>query len=79
MQSRRGFVRIPAKLDLTSASATPQHDVKVPIKNDFVDVDSLLTSTAPGSRVNVHPGSVTVKILERVRSFRVIGRAGKKR
>lgn len=26
----------------------PQHDVKVPVKNDFVDIDSLLASTAPG-------------------------------
>jgi hypothetical protein len=57
----------------------PQHDVKVPIKNDFVDVDSLLTSTAPGARVDVHPRPVTVKILERVKSFRVMSRAGKKR
>jgi hypothetical protein len=57
----------------------PQHDVKAPIKNDFVDVDSLLTSTAPGARVDVRPGPVTVKILERVKSFRVMSRAGKKR
>jgi cytochrome c-type protein NapB len=25
----------------------PQHNVQVPVKNDFVDIDSLLTSTAP--------------------------------
>jgi cytochrome c-type protein NapB len=28
----------------------PQHNVKVPIENDFVDIDTLLTRTAPGQR-----------------------------
>ena len=28
----------------------PQHDVKPPIKNNFVDIDSLLTSPAPGQK-----------------------------
>jgi cytochrome c-type protein NapB len=28
----------------------PQHNVRVPVENDFVDVDTLLTRTAPGRR-----------------------------
>lgn len=28
----------------------PQHDVKAPIGNDFVDIDTLLSRTAPGTR-----------------------------
>jgi cytochrome c-type protein NapB len=28
----------------------PQHDVKPPIGNDFVDIDTLLSRTAPGKR-----------------------------
>ena len=28
----------------------PQHDVKVPVDNDFVDVDTLLSRTSPGGR-----------------------------
>jgi cytochrome c-type protein NapB len=28
----------------------PQHNVKVPVENDFVDIDTLLTRAAPGSR-----------------------------
>jgi cytochrome c-type protein NapB len=28
----------------------PQHNVRVPVENDFVDVDTLLTRSAPGSR-----------------------------
>ncbi len=28
----------------------PQHNVQVPVKNDFVDIDSLLTSTAPAEK-----------------------------
>jgi cytochrome c-type protein NapB len=28
----------------------PQHDVKVPVSNDFVDIDSLLSRQAPGGR-----------------------------
>jgi nitrate reductase cytochrome c-type subunit len=28
----------------------PQHDVKPPVDNDFVDIDSLLTKTPPGPR-----------------------------
>jgi cytochrome c-type protein NapB len=37
----------------------PQHDVKVPIKNDFVDIDSLLTSTASGR----YPAQATHRFL----------------
>jgi cytochrome c-type protein NapB len=28
----------------------PQHDVQVPVENDFVDIDTLLTRPAPGER-----------------------------
>ena len=28
----------------------PQHDVKVPVENDFVDIDTLLSRTASGTR-----------------------------
>jgi cytochrome c-type protein NapB len=28
----------------------PQHDVRVPVENDFVDIDTLLTRTAPRGR-----------------------------
>lgn len=28
----------------------PQHNVRVPVDNDFVDIDTLLTRTAPGTR-----------------------------
>jgi len=28
----------------------PQHDVKAPVENDFVDVDTLLSRTQPGGR-----------------------------
>jgi cytochrome c-type protein NapB len=28
----------------------PQHNVKVPVENDFVDIDTLLTRAAPGPR-----------------------------
>ena len=28
----------------------PQHNVKAPVDNDFVDIDTLLTRAAPGSR-----------------------------
>jgi cytochrome c-type protein NapB len=28
----------------------PQHNVRVPVENDFVDIDTLLTRTAPGGR-----------------------------
>src|SRR6478735_7742205 len=28
----------------------PQHDVQPPVANDFVDIDTLLTRTAPGAR-----------------------------
>src|ERR1044072_5044422 len=28
----------------------PQHNVKPPVENDFVDIDTLLTRSAPGSR-----------------------------
>jgi cytochrome c-type protein NapB len=28
----------------------PQHDVKVPVENEFVDIDTLLTRSAPGGR-----------------------------
>ena len=28
----------------------PQHDVPTPVENDFVDIDTLLTRTAPGGR-----------------------------
>jgi cytochrome c-type protein NapB len=28
----------------------PQHNVKPPVENDFVDIDTLLTRTAPGGR-----------------------------
>ena len=28
----------------------PQHNVKVPVENDFVDIDTLLTRPAPGQR-----------------------------
>jgi len=28
----------------------PQHNVKIPVENDFVDIDTLLTRAAPGSR-----------------------------
>jgi len=28
----------------------PQHDVKLPVDNDFVDIDALLSKAAPGSR-----------------------------
>jgi len=28
----------------------PQHNVKVPVENDFVDIDTLLTRPAPGPR-----------------------------
>jgi cytochrome c-type protein NapB len=28
----------------------PQHNVNAPVDNDFVDIDTLLTRTAPGSR-----------------------------
>jgi cytochrome c-type protein NapB len=28
----------------------PQHNVKVPVSNDFVDIDTLLTRTGPGGR-----------------------------
>ena len=28
----------------------PQHDVRTPVENDFVDIDTLLSRTAPGGR-----------------------------
>src|SRR6476661_4980146 len=28
----------------------PQHNVRVPVENDFVDIDTLLTRSAPGGR-----------------------------
>ena len=28
----------------------PQHDVRVPVENDFVDIDTVLSRTAPGGR-----------------------------
>jgi cytochrome c-type protein NapB len=28
----------------------PQHDVKIPVDNDFIDIDTLLTRAAPGGK-----------------------------
>jgi cytochrome c-type protein NapB len=28
----------------------PQHETKVPVENDFVDIDTLLSRTQPGGR-----------------------------
>jgi cytochrome c-type protein NapB len=28
----------------------PQHNVRIPVENDFIDIDTLLTRAAPGSR-----------------------------
>jgi cytochrome c-type protein NapB len=28
----------------------PQHEVRAPVANDFVDIDTLLSRTAPGGR-----------------------------
>jgi cytochrome c-type protein NapB len=28
----------------------PQHEARAPVANDFIDIDTLLTRTAPGGR-----------------------------
>ena len=33
-----------------TACHVPQHDVQVPVKNDFVDIDTLLAPAAPGQK-----------------------------